>query len=143
MTKVYLASPWFNEEQSEREMRVKRKLRDLGCKVFSPRDEFVCKPNASYNARKETFRSNLSGISWSDVVFVITDGKDMGTIWEAGYAFGKKPIVYYCETLKECQSFNLMLAMSGNVVVSNLDEIEEAIKFAEEGRVVRYAGNIE
>ena len=56
-------------------------------------------------------------------VFAVTDGKDMGTIWEAGYAYGiDKPVLYYAETLGNNQ-FNLMLAESGKDVFLSQDEV--------------------
>ena len=43
----------------------------------------------------------------------ITDEKDIGTIWEAGYAYGiGKEVVYYAETLGN-NPFNIMLSESG------------------------------
>ena len=64
------------------------------------------------------------------IIFAITDGKDMGTIWEAGFANGYnagmedsepfKPIiiVYYWETLGPNGLFTLMLAQSGNITIT-------------------------
>lgn len=87
---VYFASPWFTDEQAEREDRVKGKLRELGFDVWSPKDNCVCHPNADNETRRKVFLDNCKGIENSDVLFAITDGKDMGTIWEAGYAVGIK-----------------------------------------------------
>ena len=75
----------------------------------------------------------------------MTDGKDMGTIWEAGYAFGiNKPIIYFAETLGNGQ-FNLMLARSGNVVYQNMADIsaDEIISAIENAATVEYTGEIE
>ena len=75
----------------------------------------------------------------------MTDGKDMGTIWEAGYAFGiNKPIIYFAETLGNGQ-FNLMLARSGNVVYQDMADIsaDEIISAIENAATVEYTGEIE
>ena len=45
--KIYLASPWFNDEQAERENRIKEKLREIGFDVYSPRENGVLKLNAT------------------------------------------------------------------------------------------------
>lgn len=140
--KLYLASPFFNEEQVEREERLKKKLRDFGFEVFSPKENCFCPPNASLELRRKTFEDNIYSINDCDAIFVITNGKDMGTIFEAGYAYGiHKPIIYYCEGLEG--QFNLMLAQSANLVLTNDDFLIEDINLAAYGAVVNYEGEIE
>ena len=112
----YFASPFFNDEQVEREERMIKHLRDNGFTVFSPKEECKLDSNASQQSRQEVFNNNCEAIRNSRAVFAVTDGKDMGTIWEAGYAYGiNKPVIYYAETLGDGQ-FNLMLAQSGRDV---------------------------
>ena len=109
----YFASPFFNPEQVEREETMKERLRVVGCRVFSPKEATHLKSTASNKEQSDTFKQNLDAINNSFAVFAVTDGKDMGTIWECGYAYGKsKPIVYFAETLGK-NAFNLMLAQSG------------------------------
>ena len=150
--KIYFASPFFNPEQVEREERLKTKLRELGFKVFSPKETYFCKPDERDEVRQMVFDGNCKAIQECDILFAVTDGKDMGTIWEAGYANGinavvypskKKIIVYYCETLPEGGKFNLMLAQSGDIILtdfSDMDQLPELIKF---GGVMKYRGKIE
>ena len=58
----------------------------------------------------------------------ITDEKDIGTIWEAGYAYGiGKEIVYYAETLGN-NPFNVMLGKSGIGIFTNHNDLIEASK---------------
>ena len=71
--KVYFASPFFKEDQIEREERCKSKLRDLGFEVFSPKEAFVVKPNQDQATREKVFAMNLANIKSSDVIFVVTD----------------------------------------------------------------------
>lgn len=109
----YLASPFFNEEQIKRENKVKNLLREFGFRVYAPMEHGIVGNIASQDSVTETFKSNVEAIDNSEFVIAITDGKDMGTIWEAGYAHGKKiPIVYYAETLGN-NPFNIMLSESG------------------------------
>lgn len=109
----YLASPFFNDEQIKREETIKKTLRGYGFTVYAPREHGVVGSLASQEAVEATFNSNVEAIINSKMVIAITDGKDMGTIWEAGYAFGKNiPVIYYAETLGN-NPFNIMLSESG------------------------------
>ena len=57
---------------------------------------------------------------------VNTRDKDIGTIWEAGYAFANNvPIVYFCAGLPEGAKFNLMLARSGIKVCTSFSQLED------------------
>ena len=153
--KVYFASPWFNPEQVEREERVKGKLRELGFNVWSPKDNCVCSPIADKAMRKKVFSDNVENIKSCDIIFAITDGKDMGTIWEAGFANGYnasmedpdifKPIivVYYCETLGDKGQFNLMLAQSGNITITKFEDLDKLPELIEKNEGLAYAGIVE
>lgn len=144
MIKVYLAGPWFNPEQDEREQRVKKKLRDLGFEVFSPRDETELKSDASEEDQRRVFDEDISGICNADLVFAITNGKDMGTLFECGYAYANHiPIVYFAEGLTG--NFNLMLAQSANIVYTSLDDIDplKICKCVNDGLIIPYKGAIE
>lgn len=119
----YLASPFFRPDQVEREERIKEKLRSLGYKVFSPKEACFLQSDAEISSQEAVFKANCDAIKDATAVFAITDTKDMGTIWEAGYAYGiKKPVIYFAETLGDNQ-FNLMLAQSGNMVLLSGDEV--------------------
>lgn len=120
---IYFASPFFNPEQIEREERLIKHLRKIGFSVFSPRENCLLKPMASIEDRKKVFDDNCNAIKNSRAVFAVTDGKDVGTIWEAGYAYGiEKPVMYYAETLGD-NLFNLMLAQSGKKVFLKQEEV--------------------
>lgn len=124
----YLASPFFNEDQIEREERIKNLLRTYGYKVYSPREHGVVGNLSDSVAVQETFNSNIEAINDSKKVLAITDRKDMGTIWEAGYAYGKRiPIVYYAETLGD-NPFNIMLSESGIGIYTDQKKFEDACK---------------
>ena len=151
--KVYFASPWFNPDQAEREERVKNKLRSLGFNVWSPKDNCVCSPIADEEMRQKVFDDNICNIETCDILFAITDGKDMGTIWEAGFANGinymLKPtdrriiIIYYCETLGPNGQFNLMLAQSGDIVITKFKDLNKLPDLIREGEGLAYAGIVE
>ncbi len=153
--KVYFASPWFTPEQAEREERVKTRLRELGFSVWSPKDNCVCSPIADKEMRRKVFSDNCRNIEDCDIIFAITDGKDMGTIWEAGYANGINAmlpvsaraniiiIIYYCETLGPNGQFNLMLAQSGDIVITSFEDLDKLPDLIKSGEGLTYAGIVE
>lgn len=111
--KCYLASPFFNDEQIAREIKLRMKLRQLDFDVYAPKENGVLNIKSSNDDQEKIFKDNIDAINQCDFVFAITDGKDIGTIWETGYAYAiGKPIVYYAETLG-LNPFNVMLARSG------------------------------
>lgn len=153
MKKVYFASPWFTPEQEEREERLKAKLRSLGFNVWSPKEEAICGAISDKETRDRIFNGNIDNIDGSDIVFAVTDGKDMGTIWEAGFAYGlnfareivKLPpikIIYYCETLGDGK-FNLMLAQSGDIIFTKFEDLDKLPELLEAGDGYEYVGKIE
>ena len=128
MKKIYLASGWFNPTQ-DAELTQLEKIFDDRAEHFelaSPRRIFVCPPNAPKEVQDETFEGNLHHIKTADFLLVNTRDKDIGTIWEAGYAFAfDRPIVYFCAGLPEGAKFNLMLARSGIKVCTSFEQLEE------------------
>lgn len=113
--KVYIASPFFNEEQLERVVFIENVLKETGFEYFSPRLDTYVKPDSTNKERKQAFNDNLTGIEYSDFILVVTDGKDVGTMFEAGYAYNENiPILYFSETLGD-KPFNLMLAISATL----------------------------
>lgn len=123
---VYLASPFFKPDQVEREEAVKKILRDRGLTVFSPKENCFLPPTAGLQDQRKVFQDNVDAIERCRVVLAITDGKDIGTIWEAGYAFGIGiPVIYFAETLGP-YGFNLMLAQSGRMVILNREDLKTA-----------------
>ena len=140
----YFASPFFNPDQVEREERMIKHLRDLGFRVFSPKEACHLNPKADARMRELVFSENCNAINKSRAVFAVTDGKDMGTIWEAGYAYGtRKPVIYFAETLGN-NTFNLMLAESGRDVYLSQDEVTYgSLLESLRGAKRRYRGDIE
>lgn len=124
----YLASPFFNEEQKERERRVCSILREAGYDVYAPFENGVLTPDSGYGDRVLTFQNNIDAIKESKTVFAITDGKDVGTIWEAGFGYGiEKPVYFFCETLPEGAPFNIMLGVSARGIFLSEKELREAV----------------
>lgn len=157
MKKVYFASPWFNATQAEREDRVKNKLRELGFDVWSPKDNNSLSPITDSAIREKIFAANIKGMEDCEMIFAITDEKDMGTIWECGFIYGMRneqrkiqsdnckkgpTIVYYCETLGSGM-FNLMLAQSGDIVITKFEDLDKLPDLIARGEGLAYAGIVE
>lgn len=137
---VYLASPFFKPDQIERVELVENLLEKHGYTYFSPRKELVCPPNATHEQRKKTFEGNHNGILDAEMVIAITDGKDVGTIWEMGVAYEANiPVVGVALTLGNAP-FNLMLSESCFTTVRTVEELEE---FLAKGTSIYYEGLIE
>ena len=155
MKKVYFASPWFNATQAEREDRVKNKLRNLGFDVWSPKDNNSLSPITDPAIREKIFAANIHGMETCEMIFAITDEKDMGTIWECGFVYGMRHaynknhdesfdplVVYYCETLGDGM-FNLMLAQSGDIVITKFEDLNKLPELIAKGEGLAYAGIVE
>lgn len=167
--KIYFAAPWFTEAQEEREERLKKKLRELGFNVFSPKEDCnITGTFADPKVQKQAFESNITNIDNADILFAVTDGKlgvcseldkygslinaiDSGTMVEVGYAYnnrrriGKPYLVYYAETLGN-NKFNLMLAQSGDIIITkfeDLDKLPELLKKVMSGESIEYKGMVE
>ena len=114
---IYFAGGWFNPTQEEEHTRLGKLLSNIDyAETFNPRTA-----GGDFKVGKETdhmtqvLLNNIEAIQQADVVVAITDHKDMGTLWECGFAYAnQKPIIYYCETLGD-KPFNLMLAKTGKV----------------------------
>jgi len=112
--KAYIAAGWFSKAQEEKLNKILSICKDVGLSVYSPRDDFLYKEGMNPS---EVFDANLAEIKAVDFVIASTEGKDMGTLFECGYAYASgKPIVYvYMGEGK----FTLMLAESSTCVCTS------------------------
>jgi hypothetical protein len=143
MSNFYLAGPFFSPKQVEVVETLKALLEKYGHTVFSPMDECLCPPDAD----------DKRAIKKCDAILVITDGKDMGTIFEAGAAYQLqlsreddqtepriKPMIYYFAQTLGDKPFNLMLAQSGQGFFKSYEELDQ---FLQTGIATRFAGQIQ
>lgn len=140
----YIASGWFNKNQARDLKNIKKVFNKLKIKYFSPKDNCALESNASIKSQKKIFNDNLIAIKNSEFIIVNTRDKDMGTIFEAGYAFSEnKKILYYYEGL--VKNFNLMLSRSGIGVCTSIKELENFISQLKKNNLYKkeYIGKIE
>lgn len=132
--KIYLASPFFDQEQIERVKRVEAALEQnpTVTEVFSPRlqqDEHL--EHGSDAWRDFVYNNDIKHVEWCDAVVAVHDyiGEhvDPGTGFEIGY--GKaldKFIVLYQEKDPETEApVNLMLTDSLDVYLQNIDDLAQ------------------
>ena len=112
--KVYVASGWFSKEQVHALKEMEAALEELNYDMFSPRKECIFKEGMDHEA---IVRANIDAIDDCDFMLASTEGKDMGTLFECGYAHSEgKPVVYY---YKGEGVFNIMLAATGEAILTD------------------------
>ena len=130
MRKVYLASPFFNED----ELAVYKEVVDLlraikDTEVFVPMEHEIKNGNelSNHEWAKKVFDTDRRAIYESEFVFVLNFGmySDSGTAWEAGYAFALGKKVYQVVCNEECD-YSLMM-MNGCTHVITLDDLRKGI----------------
>lgn len=126
--KVYLSAGWFDKFQEDALNYLENYLfSDSKYQVYSPRKEIKLEGKEGIEIQNHVFAENCRNIEEADIIVSSTVGKDMGTLWEDGYAFAKgKPIVYtFFDNRFGDVSFNLMLAASGIAAFTDKKEFEE------------------
>jgi nucleoside 2-deoxyribosyltransferase len=110
--RIYLAGPLFSTAEREFNARLAVLLRAAGHEVWLPQER-------QGRTAAATFRIDVRGIGWADVVVAGMDGPDpdSGTCWECGYAYGKKPVIAYRTDFRVGEepgkgAYNLMLTVS-------------------------------
>lgn len=126
---VYGAGSWFTPKAKQCLDDMYEVIRESGLNIWSPKDECLCPPDADFNTRKKVFDADVKAIDNCDLVIASTCDKDMGTLFESGYAFAKEiPVIYYAE-LPKGSAFNLMLATSAIAVATSKDELYNILSY--------------
>lgn len=129
--KVYIAAGWFDSHQEDALNYLEQFLDDLeGFEVFSPRRETKIEGFEKPEVQQAVYDMNCKHILESDLVIASTVSKDMGTIYECGYAGRSKIPVIYTLFDHRLQNpiFNLMLAKSGIACFTDKDKFEKFVK---------------
>ena len=119
--KIYLASPFFNEEELEIYRRVITALRAEGYEVYVPQEHTI--ENAwilsNEDWARQVFVEDCYAIDDCEVVMVLNFGlySDSGTAWEAGYAFAKGKTVVQVLCGGENATYSLMMMNSCDNIV--------------------------
>ena len=134
--KIYLASPWFKDNERVMYSQILNKMREQGHEVYAPIEHEI--PNAwdLSNAEwgRQVFFADIQAIQDCDEVWVLNFGmySDSGTAWECGYAYGIGKTVrqlvygfgedktYSLMMINGCEEYDLM----GNYLFNRDDEIK-------------------
>ena len=122
MMKIYLASPFFNEEENAWVENAEKILRNRGFDVYSPREHEVRDTDAVGTPKwaRDTFRHDVHAIDESDCVVMLYHGNysDSGTAWECGYAYGWRPIV--CVQIGDLSNLMVHCSAIANITLEEL-----------------------
>jgi nucleoside 2-deoxyribosyltransferase len=147
---IYIAAPFFNEQQSELVSSIEDCLHEQGIPYYSPRQEGVLTPNANNEEKQRIFDSNvdtiLDGCSMMLVVTdyllpegitlqVCDDGKpfrqlllpDTGTTFEVGAGFALEIPMVAIHTGRR-DLLNVMLANAFDGFVYSLEQLDALIE---------------
>lgn len=112
--KVYLAGPFFTLAQLWLVEQAREQLQALGLEVFSPYHD------VGHASANDVANKDLAAIDSCDILFVIADGLDSGTMYEIGHARAKrKAVVIYCEN----ESDNHLKMMVGAGCLTSKDYV--------------------
>lgn len=124
MKKVYIASPFFNEEEIRALSEVEKILKSRGFDVFSPREHEVRDGDVGTSEwSRATFLIDRNAIDRCDLMVMLYWGNysDSGTAWECGYAYAKnKPVV----VLHLGETSNLMVHEGSHTNITAICELE-------------------
>lgn len=132
MIKIYLASGWFNKAQIQRLNEMELAVSLFNFDVYNPRKESIYKPSTGMEGATDIVQANIDAIHDCDFMLISTEGKDMGTLYECGYADANKvPLVFYFP--HKDMTFNIMLAAKARAVLTSYDELVEYLKIVADG----------
>lgn len=123
MKKIYLASPFFNEEENAWVENAEKILRDRGFDVFSPREHEIRDTTevGTVDWAYNTFIHDVIAIDNCDYVVMLYHGNysDSGTAWECGYAFATdKPII--CVQIGDLSNLMVHCSAQANITLEEL-----------------------
>lgn len=90
--KIYLASPWFRDNEKVMYRQILDKMRAEGHTVYAPIEHEIEDAWEKSNEQwgREVFQADVQAIKDCDEVWVLNFGmySDSGTAWECGFAYG-------------------------------------------------------
>lgn len=120
MKKVYIASPFFNDEQNEKVTYIEETLAEIphrsvpsecAYNYFSPRAGGFQDEHKFLVGRKAIYHTDIKFLERADLVVAVLDDNDPGTIYEVGYAVAKGiPVILV--HFEDIDGLNLMLSQS-------------------------------
>jgi nucleoside 2-deoxyribosyltransferase len=125
---IYIAGPFFNPKQLLMIEAIEKCLGDHGLKYYSPRSDGVLidlTEEQRQNMKKAIYNKNVEMIEKSSKMIAVIDDRDVGTIWEMGYA--RACNIPTVTISNEAYGLNVMLAESVQAHVLNLNDAIKAL----------------
>ena len=112
--KIYLASPWFKDNERIMYRQILDKMRSQGHEVYAPIEHEIGNAWGKSNEQwaREVFNADIQAIRDCDEVWVLNFGmySDSGTAWECGFAYGiGKPVRQLVYGMGEDKTYSLMM----------------------------------
>ena len=125
---VYIAGPFFNLNQCSTIAKIENLLAYRKIAYFSPRSAGVLLDMDAADKRKNAdkmYQLNIDNIKQADTIIAVIDDRDIGTIWEIGYAaaLGKDIITYTANDY----GLNVMLAKCVRYHAKHMNEVDLAL----------------
>lgn len=133
---VYIAGPFFNPEQLDLIINIESVLHANGVSYFSPRSFGVLgemDPDERRSKTKIIYDKNIEQIRVNNVMLAVIDDRDVGTIFEIGYAaalrdkFNRRKIVTISN---KGYGMNVMLRESVDAHLHGLTNLADCMKLA-------------
>lgn len=126
---IYIASPFFNEEQLLLVEAIEAVLDFNNIAYYSPRSEGVLMdmtPEQKKERMKYIFNKNVEMLDYCNTVVAVIDDYDTGTVWEIGYAYAKgTPVITVTD---KNYGLNVMIAQCIESHCNSVEQIPQAIK---------------
>lgn len=132
--KIYCAGPFFNPQQLAAMEGIEGVLEKFDVELFKPRNgaasakklnkDIGAGKDPSPQTRRQVFLDNVNNIDDADLLIALIDDRDIGTIFEIGYACkAGVPIITFTN---QNYGMNLMLAESTLAHCKGLEQLAEA-----------------
>ena len=126
--KVYIAAPFFNPVQLAKVQNIEHALNGV-CAYHSPRSVSVLQDIPEEDRREHiirTFVNNIDRLDWCTHMIAVIDDRDIGTLWEMGYAYAKGVVV--ASYSGAGYGLNVMLSESVVYHCINIEQIVPALR---------------
>ena len=141
--KVYLASPFFNNEELTVYRKVIHQLRATGHEVYVPQEHSIEGAWEMSNTlwARAVYREDIRAIDECECVMILNFGmySDSGTAWEAGYAMAlrKYTVQVLCGGDNATYSLMMINGCDGVVDLENVAHFEEVSANINRSKVIQ------
>lgn len=134
--KVYAAGPFFKTEQLQSMQLIEQVLSEFECiETYKPRDgaasarklnvDIGAGKDPSSETRRAVYEDNVNNIDDSNLLIALIDDRDIGTIFEMGYAACQDiPIITFTQ---HDYGMNLMLAECVLAHTKGIEQLRQAV----------------